>query len=616
MSQLLPGKSIGSIEKVAIHPSIGIARIGNSGEEFFIGPEVVDPDAQGHSYYRAADGSLKRQAARFRIYGYDADGRLVGELTPDADVAIRWTVHLANQKSAWYQFHLPLDLPEADAAPSSLLRNAGVSARADLIIDPGPRSVAGPGQVGGSAQAFDTGEFMGVPVYLGELRTDEAGRLLVLGGRGVSASRTRPPSPPSSLTGSQNNETWHDDTSDGPVRAKVTIGDREFDALPAWVIVAPPNYAPQQKSVRTIWDVMRDVFLQANPAKAPAQPSFNDDIRPIFERLANLQWVNAGYAAAFGWDGITDLTSPAMLRRLSDPSLANLALRQAVARQFRDPRPAPSGDPVAAGTPNLLPWQFGDVAHPDSPTPRQYSSLTATQLQFLKQNWVAGDFKADYPPPHPPYRDIASVPLPEQPDMLTRAALEFCIADAFHSGIEMTWNVRSATMYMPGEAFRFLPAPAGWTEPRLGLGFYPQEVVKVVGPLGAQVPGGVTRWLGVPWQADTAACKTVRATVFDPYAPSWWPARVPNHVITPGRYHDILHGSLPSRLAAFAGRDEWMIPLFPAPSAGNDRPSDAGEAGVLNAMVHRFAQMGIVAEVEGPGLAELPAKLQVSDRPA
>ena len=32
---------------------------------------------------------------------------------------------------------------------------------------------------------------MGKPVYLGELRTDEAGRLIVLGGRGVSASLRR-----------------------------------------------------------------------------------------------------------------------------------------------------------------------------------------------------------------------------------------------------------------------------------------------------------------------------------------------------------------------------------------------------------------------------------------
>ena len=32
--------------------------------------------------------------------------------------------------------------------------------------------------------------------------------------------------------------------------------------------------------------------------------------------------------------------------------------------------------------------------------------------------------------------------------MLDRAALEFCLADAFHPGCEMTWPVRHASMYM------------------------------------------------------------------------------------------------------------------------------------------------------------------------
>ena len=67
---------------------------------------------------------------------------------------------------------------------------------------------------------------------------------------------------------------------------------------PAWVVVAPPNYAPLQKSVRTMWDLMRDVAISAGMLPKPARPSFERDIRPIFERLARLQWVNAGFAAA------------------------------------------------------------------------------------------------------------------------------------------------------------------------------------------------------------------------------------------------------------------------------------------------------------------------------
>jgi hypothetical protein len=97
-------------------------------------------------------------------------------------------VHLANKKSAWYQFQPALDIPEAASAPSSLLRNAAVSNRADLVIDPGPRHISGCNTHGGPAHTCDIGKFMGTPVYLGELRTDDAGRPIVLGGRGKSVS--------------------------------------------------------------------------------------------------------------------------------------------------------------------------------------------------------------------------------------------------------------------------------------------------------------------------------------------------------------------------------------------------------------------------------------------
>ena len=129
-----------------------------------------------------------------------------------------------------------------------------------------------------SASASTTDRFMGRPVYLGELRTDGSGRLIVLGGRGKSAS----------YSGAQavtfaNNEGWHDDIADGPVTAAVSFDGRTLPVDPAWVVVAPPNYAPQQKSVRTMWDLMRDVAITAGMLTKPARPSFEHDIRPIFE---------------------------------------------------------------------------------------------------------------------------------------------------------------------------------------------------------------------------------------------------------------------------------------------------------------------------------------------
>jgi hypothetical protein len=203
-------------------------------------------------FYRDATGALKRQAVRFRVYGLDGDGRVVAELTA-ANAEITWTVRLANKKASWYEFQLAQDIPEAASAPTQMLRNITVSDRAALSIDPGPRQITGRGVDG---PAFDTGRFMGTPVYLGELKTDEEGRLVVLGGRGVSASSDGTPA----ITFA-NNDGWHDDVSDGPVRAEVRFRGQTLPVDPAWVVVAPPNYAPMQKSVRTLWDLMRGVAI-------------------------------------------------------------------------------------------------------------------------------------------------------------------------------------------------------------------------------------------------------------------------------------------------------------------------------------------------------------------
>src|SRR6478609_5564787 len=75
----------------AIHPSIGIARVGNSQSAYFVGPE--------------APGWTPGVDERFK----DAEGRVVKELTLD-DAAIEWRVHVANRKAGWYQFQNAMDL--------------------------------------------------------------------------------------------------------------------------------------------------------------------------------------------------------------------------------------------------------------------------------------------------------------------------------------------------------------------------------------------------------------------------------------------------------------------------------------------------------------------------
>jgi hypothetical protein len=71
-----------TIVRAAIHPGIGIARVGDSPDAFFVGPEVLNPVPPPDGY-RDREGFLKRQAARFRIFGYDVQNRPVKELTCD-----------------------------------------------------------------------------------------------------------------------------------------------------------------------------------------------------------------------------------------------------------------------------------------------------------------------------------------------------------------------------------------------------------------------------------------------------------------------------------------------------------------------------------------------------
>ena len=94
---------VSKIDHCRIHPGIGIARLGNSLKEFFIGPEAPGEVANAGRTFKDASGRVKRQAARFRIYAFDAAGNAIDEVTL-TDAKIEWQVHLANKKGAWFKF--------------------------------------------------------------------------------------------------------------------------------------------------------------------------------------------------------------------------------------------------------------------------------------------------------------------------------------------------------------------------------------------------------------------------------------------------------------------------------------------------------------------------------
>ena len=454
-----------------IFPSIGVARIGNcpddSASGFYVGPEIPGSVIVPTNGYKDPQGRVRRQAARFRIYGWE-NGVFMGEIN-SAVANIAWTVELANTKAAFNQFH-------GIGHTNGPLRNASVTDRSTLAITPGPRTITGPN----GAAFFDTGAFLGVPVPLGEIQTDASGRLLVLGGFGSSGSPTNAP-----LTTFANNDGWHDDVSDGPVTATVTLKGTKgpVQASGAWVICPPPRFAPPIFHIISLYDALLQTAVDRLGYQVPATPSFTNDVYPILKRALDYQWVTTK---------IGNRHSP-LLDVISPPATADQ--RNFIFQALRDPAITPTVD-----TPHLMPaiWTdffadvFGIRGH-GSPATGHWANhaLTPTQYNVMK-NWAAGNFVNDWVGPPSPNTNIT-------PDGLTRAALENCSGGPFFPGIETSFFTRDVYPYV--EPFRLD---------------------------GTQVnPGDLSKQQAIPWQTDFFDC------VFQSPL-SWWPAAHPDNVFTAG----------------------------------------------------------------------------------
>ncbi len=582
--------NLSEIVEARVHPAIGIARIGNS-EEYFIGPETPYRSPAPEGGYRDAQGRLKRQAARFRVYGYDVHGNVVSELTA-ANAEIIWTVHVANKKAAWYDFDAALDLPEAINLKSAR-RNSQIQGkdREKLVIDPGPRSISGRDA---PPQHFDTGSFLDAPVYLGDIHTDGEGRLIFAGGLGKSSSPVG-----YSLTTFANNAGWHDDTSDGPVSATVSINGRSIPADSGWVVTAPPNYSPDLVTPQTMYDVIFDT-LNGSVLSAPAKPSFTHDILPLLRQCVDAQWVNSGFLALFGWKSPNEFLREDYLRKLAAAPTADdpyQELRRQVVYSFRDPA-ATSFEPLK--WPPLYGDAFGSYDSP--PGPRVGFAVTKTIYGYLTQ-WLNGNFIADYEGPSEDLKPFDQIPVAEQPATLDRAALHFCMGGPFHPGCEMTWPMRHGSMYR--SAFRLQVRKTAGPADDYGEYLTQPIIMSNSGPLSASGPGDITRWMAVPWQSDTDSCRAGYGAPFPPdnLIPSFWPSRVPNQVLSEELYRTVIDTSKPmeERNAAFHTRPWWLRNMdFKAPYIDQ-----------LNAMVQRFGELGLIERREYDAGPEFPPVMYV-----
>lgn len=338
---------------IRIHPSIGVARLGNSPEGKLLVPnkigglphhynlnnlnqyDNIDQTKLPSENFKDEFGLIKRQGQPFRIY--DEQETEITLDYPDVEY-IEWTVHLANKKAEWYEYHElqgNLLYPQNSYKENGKRYTDGVfplrnkdkgkiklEDRRVLILDTGSRSIVINKNSNKQAAYFTSnGEKIckknlaegkyGTPINtLGEIHTDEKGRLIIFGGHGHTCGEK-------DLAGYGGGDTWYDDISDGSVVCKVTFKNGSTHEAKGWCIVGSPDFAPEIVNISTLYDTMLDLgihnfktqLIGAKEEKILKDGKYNNDyitiyerdIHPLFERMARYQWVgNVQPMANFG----------------------------------------------------------------------------------------------------------------------------------------------------------------------------------------------------------------------------------------------------------------------------------------------------------------------------
>jgi len=519
--------------RYAIHPAIGIARMGNAPvvptdpSTWYAGAESPwEVPNEGRPY--KLDGRIKRQAQRFRIYRYDDDGTPSREIIAGEDgvESIEWTVHLVNRKSALSNeqnapassvpgIMPPSDRPGVSPYGPADTRNSSVSGdRTSLVIDTGEQTVRSPGEwieVGGEITLPIPSDASGdspppgttKAVNLGALYSEPGtGRLLVFASDGTSEG-VLPNGEMSEYADIRvedddwvNNDSWHDSTADGWIEATIRFTDGRSITLDqpsqrAWVICAVPRYAPQMNMFTSIYDLAMSAAYEKSGQMD--RPSFVRDIFPILRSSALLSFVSARAALGHSQGRGGYYLSEDMMRMVADndpdPTSDAGRMRASVLKRIRPP-----------GTRNMT--QVGALDMPRLPTQVirdpgvRWDVGSVTPLQYaLLQRWAAGDFTADWGRVPHTYVPLADLPVAEQPGALDRAALESSCGTPLYPGIE---------------SWRILRDPRQFDD-------IPLRIAADVNP------GDFTMGNALPWQADYLDCTD-----------AWWPIQRPTEVTRAG----------------------------------------------------------------------------------
>ncbi|NER98632.1 MAG: hypothetical protein F6J86_33215 [Symploca sp. SIO1B1] len=586
--------------KYVIHPAIGVARVGNHLTEFFLAPNEIgglpiECDDNGNesgkefTSFKDDKGMIKRQGQKFCVYQYNTTNGeykklVLGTANNDEEEvqSIKWTVHLANKKSVWYEFSEQegnLLLGEDNS-----YTNQGVSPRNPdetgedrnkLIIDPGAKEITGANEseeISGGHFPHpdnfpDQGDLQGkLFTTLGNLKTDAQGNLIVLGGHGDSWGLT-------DLAGYGGGNYWFDDTSDGSITCEITLigeGSPVAEKPEAWVIVGPPDFAPEIVNISSWDDTAFDVAVRklglvpklytADSFNQDFQASYERDILPIINRISRYHWVaNVQSMTAFS-SNIFDF---------SDPSAANKEKRQEYFRYFRELEPqevptkglppysAPSSQTTLfSSDKGNDPEEFTYTGIPLMPlnsasnsvsevSIKKFLALTATQYFFLEQ-WSEGKFYTGDPPTGDPDNVVDKYPLSDK----DRASIGNVVGLPQCPGIEVTWTTQNMNIYEKVDVFTGehplsqLQIKHTTDEKKLCTARDETDPKDPNYGNGGCEPGDLTKRMAVPWQADFYNCSIQLINYTDPgvnkvegvpkrptYYTYWWPPQAPWNVI-------------------------------------------------------------------------------------
>jgi hypothetical protein len=578
----------------SIHPAIGVARVGDSPDELYLAPEAaggqpIACDAHGNAVigtdgteqpatqFRDAEGRIKRQGARFQVFVYDersSEGRAleIGDPIQAIDgsgklVNIHWFAYLANKKSSWYQFK---ELEgEHGYDPDHPLRNAAVTgdARAALIIDPGPQGVDMKRRRArfGRDTNPDYATTFPPPLTptsidtLGELLTDDRGRLVLLGGHGAAGSYESGLGQPQ-IQSFANSDGWFDDVSDGPVTAILEYhsdqdGVSRFVQVTdsAWALVGNPGYAPEIVNMITLDDVVHDLSVRelafdtylyghrfdppevVAPSRIDAwraeekhfnpdyRPYFYRDIWPILLRPYEAQWTTDFLGISHGAHEIGKRGDFEEAKLAQPPSSSRdpyRAMRMFVYEALRQPGDENAfGDHTADwddriyGKP-LMPLLCGDNPLTNTLTSK-FLTLTPTMI-FLLSQWAKGLFINE----RSEGIDAEALRRPHGPGAdLDRGAIGNVLGGSFCPGGEIGWIARNPAIYsapyrinanaafLPNAASGRLAKPGQFFPPSLS---FPGDSSGDPGEdLSAGLePGDLTKRSALPWQVDFNECST------------------------------------------------------------------------------------------------------------